>query len=111
MNVIQPLGRRLLTDPEGYLINKCHWDDIQPPWLSLVLDLRERYVTLLSDRLHSLYLHGSDPRGLAISDVSDLDSVAILREQIKPELEDSLNSLQIQLAKQYSFCSKLDLTV
>uniref|UniRef100_A0A832M3V1 Nucleotidyltransferase n=1 Tax=Oscillatoriales cyanobacterium SpSt-402 TaxID=2282168 RepID=A0A832M3V1_9CYAN len=101
----------MLTDSDGYLINECHWDLIQAPWINLVGDLRERCVNLLGDRLHSLYLRGSVPRGLAIPNISDLDSVAILRSEFKSGLEDLLQPLKTQLIQQYPFCSKIEIAL
>ncbi|MEX0270972.1 hypothetical protein AB3R30_17675 [Leptolyngbyaceae cyanobacterium UHCC 1019] len=109
MNPIRKLGRWMATDAEGYLINECSWEKIQPPWLNLVCDLRDGCVNQLGDRLHSLYLRGSVPRGLAIPAVSDLDSVALLLGEFEPDhLEALLKPLRTALMQRYPFCLKVE---
>ncbi len=68
---IQKIGHLMRMDSEGYLINECNWEAIQLPWLTLVEALGNICIEELGDRLHSLYLRGSVPRGQAILNIHD----------------------------------------
>ncbi|UBF27198.1 hypothetical protein K9N68_04325 [Kovacikia minuta CCNUW1] len=111
MSVIRQLGKLLETDADGYLINECGWEKIQSPWLELVDDLRNACMNELGDRLQSLYLRGSIPRGQAIPEVSDLDSVAIVQGRITPALEDQIAALEKMLEQQHRFCKKVEIAL
>ncbi|MCL6433720.1 MAG: hypothetical protein K6T90_05790 [Leptolyngbyaceae cyanobacterium HOT.MB2.61] len=109
MSPIRKLGCLLDVDIEGYLINACDWAAIQSPWLELVNDLKAGCVGALGDRLHSLYLRGSVPRGAAIVGVSDLDSIVILKNAVSSELEEWSEAFQSTLERRYPFCRKVEL--
>jgi hypothetical protein len=109
INPIQKIGHLMRTDSEGYLINECNWDSIQLPWLTLVESLRSICIETLGDRLHSLYLRGSVPRGQAILNISDLDSIVIIQEGITHELTAKIMAIEEQLEKPYRFCHKVEI--
>ncbi|MBL1176737.1 hypothetical protein [Pantanalinema sp. GBBB05] len=111
MRQIQKLGSCMATDADGYLINECRWEQIQPPWLKLVADLRDACVSQWGDRLHSLYLRGSVPRGLAIPEISDLDSIAILQDEPGAESAAAIRLLQTELTRRHPFCSKVEVVL
>lgn len=92
-------------------MNECGWEQIQTPWLNLVSELRDTCVSQYGDRLHSLYLRGSVPRGLAIPNISDLDSIAILWDEPDSELVAAIQSLQTELTQRYRFCSKVEVAL
>ncbi len=108
-NSIQKIGRLLSIDQEGYVVNECSWEVIQSPWRDLVMAIANLCQQHLGDRLHSLYLRGSVPRGQAIAKVSDIDAIAIIDGDITADLVDLTTSLESQLEKQYLFCSKVEL--
>ncbi|MGI0488180.1 hypothetical protein ACN4EK_22290 [Pantanalinema rosaneae CENA516] len=111
MSLIQPLGRWMATDADGYLVNECAWERIQAPWHDLVSDLRHACINQWGDRLHSLYLRGSVPRGLAIPEVSDLDSIAIFGDQPASTVAVAIESLQTELTQRYRFCPKVEVAL
>ncbi len=106
---IQKIGHLMRMDSEGYLINECNWEAIQLPWLTLVEALGNICIEELGDRLHSLYLRGSVPRGQAILNISDLDSIAIIQGEITPELTAKIMNIEEQLEKPYRFCQKVEM--
>lgn len=111
MKLIQKLGTLMPLDADGYLINECGWDQIQAPWLDLVSAWRDACVSQWGDRLHSLYLRGSVPRGLAIPEVSDLDSIAIFSDQPESSLSTGIEPLQTALTQRYRFCPKVEVAL
>lgn len=108
---IRKLGKLLETDAEGYLINECNWEKIQSPWLELVSDLKHGCLEGLGDRLHSLYLRGSVPRGSAIIGISDLDSLAIVHNDAEAMGEEWSDTLARSLIERYPFCKKIEIAI
>lgn len=111
---ILPIGHLLKTDAEGYLINECHWSRIQPPWLALVAAWRSGCQQIWGDRLHSLYLRGSVPRGTALPHLSDLDGVIVLHGEEDDATainETALANLRQSLLRQYRFCRNIETLV
>jgi hypothetical protein len=78
MNEITKSGTFLDVDEHGYLVSDAAFDKILPPWSEAVDYARQLEVHRLGDRLHSLYLRGSVPRGRALAGRSDLDLFAVL---------------------------------
>lgn len=106
---ILPWGKLLEKDAAGFIINDCHEEKILPPWTNLVAELRENCQQVWSTRLQALYLRGSVPRGLAIPQVSDLDSFAILAGEITENDVSLSKNISQQLKKRYLFCKKVEL--
>jgi hypothetical protein len=109
MTQILPWGKLFPIDAAGFIVNDCHHDKILPPWTRLVAELRETCMQLWSNRLGGLYLRGSVPRGLAIPQVSDLDSFAILDGEITATDINLAQNISTNLKKRYLFCHKIEL--
>jgi len=105
---IEPYGRFLSVDGNGYLVNDCGLDLIGDRWLDLVLAWQEVCLTTLNSDLVSLYLRGSIPRGLAVEGLSDLDGIAIVRSEISSEKQLALESVQTELRSRFPFCTKIE---
>jgi hypothetical protein len=78
MNEVTKNGTFLDVDEHGNLISDAAFDKIVSPWREAVDYARQLEVQRLGDRLHSLYLRGSVPRGSALLGRSDLDLFAVL---------------------------------
>ncbi|MBR9920867.1 MAG: hypothetical protein GYB31_08505 [Bacteroidetes bacterium] len=76
---INPIGRYLDTDSEGFLINDCT-DRADMPWEEAILAGSAFIRNQWGDQLHSLYIRGSAARNLAVPDISDLDFFAFVKE-------------------------------
>jgi predicted nucleotidyltransferase len=113
MAEILPLGRFYETDGQGCLINESRVSSIQAPWLAAVDDAKERCIRHFSDRLQSLYLRGSVPRGLAVEGVSDIDFVVLLRDDAKAADDDRewAASAREELKKLHPFASDIEYAV
>lgn len=105
---IEPYGRFLSVDGNGYLVNDCGLDLIRDRWLDLVLAWQEGCIATLNSDLVSLYLRGSIPRGLAVENLSDLDGIAVVRSKISSEQQSALESLQQDLRSRFPFCTKIE---
>lgn len=66
-------------DECGYLVNDAKLHKIQPEFEQLIDLTRKTFVESLGGSMHSCYLTGSVPRGLAVNGLSDLDAFAILK--------------------------------
>ncbi|MCW6038552.1 hypothetical protein K4A83_20065 [Spirulina subsalsa FACHB-351] len=102
-------GRFWLLTEEGYLINDCQRSLIQDPWLPLVEEWMEGCVVGLGDRLHSLYLRGSIPRGLAVQGLSDLDGIVLTHQPLDDLTTQILFTLAQKLSRRYLFCPKVEI--
>ncbi len=81
MTEIKPIGRFYETDASGCLINESSVDHIEKPWSKAVGTSAERCIEHFRERLQSLYLRGSVPRGLAVDGASDIDFVVLLYDE------------------------------
>ena len=76
---IKRIGNYLQIDDRGYLVNRSNIQNNQNHWLSATEAVPEIYLTNWTDEIHSIYVRGSIAKGLAIDNVSDLDSFAVLK--------------------------------
>lgn len=76
--MIRPHGRCYPVDANGFLRPDAHETLVPPLWQPLVAAAVAAYQAHLGSALHSVYLRGSVPRGLAIPGVSDLDTFAVV---------------------------------
>jgi hypothetical protein len=112
MTPIKPYGAFFDIDADGYIVNGTHRDLILPPWSEAVDVIQARYLAEYTDHIHSVYLRGSVPRGLAIEGVSDIDSYAILKpgsERMKDY--DREIAIESELSKQFSLLNGIEFFV
>lgn len=108
MNYLIKHGDLLTTDSQGFIINPCSFEKILPPWTEIIADLKAAYLEIFGQKLHSIYIRGSVPRGKAISRVSDLDSLVVIYGDLE---ENELAQIQLcrrRLKYQYSFCTSVE---
>lgn len=79
-------GRYWRTDEEGYLLNDASLHYIQPPFADVVQAAVDAYLQHIPGDIHSIYVTGSIPRGLAREGESDLDMFAVLTAEADPLL-------------------------
>lgn len=77
MTKIKNIGRFCPTDDNGFILNEAGFEKIKPDFKGLIEEVIEYYQVHLGLDLQSIYIRGSVPRGLGISGVSDLDTIAI----------------------------------
>ncbi len=78
MPVVRKQGTLLRADADGCLVSDASTRKIMPPWRATVDHTVGTYVRHFGDRVHSIYVRGSVPRGFAIEGVSDVDTFAVL---------------------------------
>jgi hypothetical protein len=103
MTTVKKIGRYLTADAEGCLIPDVSAENIQPRWQPLVRAVID-YAAANNDML-SLYLRGSVPRGSAVDGASDLDLIAIIREEAsKPDVRE----IRYKLLQAFPFCQNIE---
>ncbi len=67
-------------DNSGFIINNSSAQNITEPWKSVVNEIINLYVTHIPEGLlHSIYIRGSVGRGNAVEGVSDIDTIAVVK--------------------------------
>jgi len=106
---IVPWGKLFTKDAAGFIVNDGHADKIVPPWIGLVEELCQICQDVWHDRRYGLYLRGSIPRGLAIPNVSDLDSFVVFSGKITPDDLDRSRHIAKRLNARYLCCQNVEL--
>lgn len=75
---IRPLGSYFPQDEQGYVCNPCDAAHLAGDWEPLLAEVVAVYQRRLPDRLHSVWVRGSLPRGLATAGISDVDTFALV---------------------------------
>lgn len=71
-------GRFWGIDPQGFIVNDADLSKIPCHYQPAIDTAIEAYQTHLSDTIHSVYVRGTVPRGMAIPGVSDLDTFVVV---------------------------------
>ncbi len=79
-------GRIWRLDAHGNLLNDCDRAHLVPPYDAVARAIVAAYTQHIPNDIHSIYLTGSVPRGLAVPGQSDMDAFAVLEEYRDPEL-------------------------
>ncbi|MEZ5989443.1 MAG: hypothetical protein R3F30_10025 [Planctomycetota bacterium] len=106
---VEPRGSFFAVDAQGFLINPCRRNLIQPRWDDAVQAVIDTYRQRLGPKLDSVYLRGSVPCGTAIEGVSDLDSVALVLDQDEAEVPDWALEADVDLCDRFPFVSGFEL--
>lgn len=75
---IQPIGQFLSMDKDGFIFNDLKLENIQPIWNEPIQLIIQQYHEYYNKKLHSIYLRGSISRDLAVPNVSDIDTFALV---------------------------------
>lgn len=95
-------------DHQGYIINPCSQDCIQPEFTHLIETALQSLQSSLTGTLHSVYLYGSIAKGSAIPFLSDLDLSLVFNEPINDVDTKYLAHLSLDLQLQFPIVSKID---
>ncbi len=80
------MGRFWQTDQHGYLLNDCQRTHLQPPFAAVLQEIIAAYTHHIEADLHSLYIVGAIPRGLAIPGKTPIEVIGVLEYSVDPEL-------------------------
>lgn len=105
---ILPIGRAQAVDAAGCIVNPCAPELIPPSWQAAVRELLEICRQALGPALHSLYLRGSVPRGLAIDGVSDLDAIGLVQGP-QASAEDWIRPMDARVRAMHPGCRGVEL--
>ena len=83
MPTIKKIGRFCFTDDEGYIINDAHIEKVQPIFMEVIQETKNTCSKMLQNNLHSVYIRGSIPRGIAMEGIADIDLIILLRKNPK----------------------------
>lgn len=81
ITLIQPIGEYFQNDHDGFVINPASWDNIPTKYQPIIEQVKQKYTNHFGGKLHSVYLRGSLVRGLAVDNLSDFDSFALVKEK------------------------------
>lgn len=94
----------------GSVINEASIDKIQSEYVPLLEEISDFYKRDLGENLLSIYIRGSVSVGRAIFGISDVDSVAIMRESVSEEQQKKIFRFSLDLQNKYPFVTLVDMT-
>ncbi|WP_372364991.1 hypothetical protein [Candidatus Uabimicrobium sp. HlEnr_7] len=103
------MGTFLKVDQQGNIIKEASIDKIQSQWLPIVEEVKNTYLNQYGTSLHSVYIRGSVVRGEAVENISDVDTLAIIKlakKDIDVSWEKNFNE---KLKKDYPFCTGVEI--
>jgi hypothetical protein len=97
-------GRLWQIDKRGYLTNEASQENIPEAYQPIIDDIVHAFVDHIGEDIHSIYVTGSVPRGLAIRGQSDINVFAVLEYYTEPELvmQDWLPIAETDISEKYS---------
>lgn len=108
---IQPIGAYFDLDDYGFFINPANWSKVPVIWHPVIDRIKKAYSQHYQDQLHSLYLRGSLARGTYRAQVSDIDLVGLVHEDLTWELAPFKESVQLAIAHEFPFIGALELMI
>jgi len=109
---IKKIGSIYETDSEGYIKNQASRKLVPDKWWPLINETSDAYEEHCDDSLHTVYLYGSVPRGLAIDEVSDLNTIGILdvAKETKEQMDFSwIAEVKTKLQTAYPFARSVNM--
>jgi len=95
---VRKVGRLVPVDAGGFVVRDVSAENIRPPWDAPLRAAVKVILEHWSELVHTVYVRGSVPHGLAVEGVSDVDCYVVVRGSL-----DTLDRSWISAA-----CEKLD---
>ena len=109
MKTIQPIGHFFAKDAAGYLLNDTAFEKIPQHWLPVLEKIKNKYLQFYGSQVHSIYLRGSLPRGVAVDGFSDVDVFALLHEvDWRWRIVDFQTEIEAELQSEFSFVRQVE---
>lgn len=108
-NEIYKIGGVQLLDKNGFVINNFSLDNIQSKYLCVVEDILKSHLLNFKDVIDSIYLRGSVLKGVAIENVSDVDTITISKRELTIEEKEIKNKIARYLLKKYPYLNGVEL--
>ncbi|PHQ78837.1 MAG: hypothetical protein COB66_08080 [Coxiella sp. (in: Bacteria)] len=104
----KPSGKFLSKDKNGFLLNDTSTEKILDIYKPLIVEVKKTIMDILGDNIHSIYLTGSIPRGMAAPEQSDLDMFTILQPSCDDKNISAIQQHCNTLLSNNSLVSKID---
>lgn len=111
VNKLQPIGDVIYTNSDGFLIKNVSKRTVYKPLNSLIKEVVLIAKEVLENNLHSVYIRGSVAKGTFIPNISDLDSVFVVKNEITNDLYIKLQKKLIELNKLYPEVTTIECNV
>ncbi|MGP4077092.1 nucleotidyltransferase domain-containing protein [Halobacillus sp. K22] len=111
MTEIRNIGFTSRTNLQGMLINEARMDKINPSYIPALEEIVESLQSSFSKDIHSIYLRGSLPRGLAMEGISDIDLLVITQDAEDKEVHDQMKQIARETEVRYSFINGAEMGV
>lgn len=113
---IQPFGNYLPQDENGFIINDLSIGAIDKKWLPVLAFLTKTYQQELGESLISVYVRGSVARNMAIDNISDLDTFALIqpafaKQKIRWQTADFQEMTFYAIDEKYPFFCDLEMNL
>ncbi len=109
IKTIQPIGGYWKMTEEGYLVNDTAIEKVPAHYLPVLEEIKEAYLEQHKVDLLSIYLRGSVARGQMVESFSDLDTFAIVRQDIRWKKVAWSKALNDELQAKYPFIKEVEL--
>ncbi|WJV17919.1 nucleotidyltransferase domain-containing protein [Rossellomorea marisflavi] len=94
---LQSIGSVCRVDKNGVFLNDSSLERVHPTFRPVVEELTERIADGFGDRIHSVYLRGSLPRGLGVEGISDIDLLVVTHQPLTDKTKSRLQALDTDL--------------
>lgn len=108
---IQSMGSYLELDKDGYVINSTSAAKVQEEWKPALDEIVEAYKKQYGDKLTSVYVRGSVPKGTAIKGISDIDSLAYVSLSQDEISHDWTDEAEKKIIERHPFIQGVELSV
>lgn len=110
---ISPIGSFLPINENGFIINNLKWENVQSDWREPLEMIIKQYQNHYKERLHSVYLRGSVARGLAMPNISDIDTFALVSstEFIRWKKADIQPKIESSIQEQFPFIKGVEMNI
>ena len=105
---IKQSGSYFDIDEDGFLINPTGLDRIQPRWLPIVDRVAKAYQEVYGDALTHVFIRGSVAKGMAIEDLSDIDSFCLINVANIPDVGEEFRILDNHIRVEFPFCEGVE---
>jgi len=96
---------------EGYIINDCNFSEITDEWRLLIEDVVKLYQEFLIGSLHSVYIRGSVAHGGCVKNQSDIDTFALIQNDIDKDLFLQLKQSRKKPLSEHPFVKGIEVKV
>lgn len=98
-------------DKNGYVVNEADLKKIQPYYKKVLQEINQLYINRLGNNLLSVYIRGSVSTGRVKPNISDVDSVAIVKRKLTRKKLLWIIKAADDMEKKYPKAGLIELTI